>query len=687
MNTEKRRPLWQVLLIFAAIFLALSVFLGVIFQFYITPQAAENHNGYYSVNCKNYKAPYLLPDEPFTLRQSFVAKDSLSGYEIFINFTEEKKEERALKSANGAFVDVKGTLRVRLLDTDGNVVDDYALTDSQLNEALYFGRIMHNFDSLISGNVRGQTFTLEITGNFPKNSGIYLAASDYDYYKDGDLTADGVPLQKDLAFYTLSPIYTMARLLFLAFSVGLLAAFTIVYFCAYVFRVKKHTLFFVTVLVMGIGYTALITPFAAPDETVHYYTAYRFANAVTFTEKTETPDHTVYVRACDTDYNGMLSNFYGQNYLPTVSTYATAINNVLGVQENEEQIEYESDFTSGNYVCYAAAGFGIAIAKVLRLPSALTMYFGRLMNLLLFAFLGACAVKKMPFGKNIFFVVALLPLTLQQAASFSYDSVIIAFAFYYLALCMYLAYTAEKIRIWDIVALVICLTVFCAPKAGVYIVLLALLPIVLFNPKLQKKQKFGLVGGAALCALLCLVAFNAHRLSGESSAYSSPEIPKYTLGYIFTNTKDFITLLANTYFTEKETWMYSLFGSDMAWVNLTVEKTWALIFATLLVAGGIRYTESLEPQMRKIDKLFLATAVLLCIAGFSAAAYLWTTTDVTFVEGLQTRYILPALPMLLLLFRIPAVSWRKDITNFLTVAMVVTNALYIVDALKVTLLS
>lgn len=35
---------------------------------------------------------------------------------------------------------------------------------------------------------------------------------------------------------------------------------------------------------MGLGYTAPITPFAVPEETVHYCTAYRFANVLTGTE-------------------------------------------------------------------------------------------------------------------------------------------------------------------------------------------------------------------------------------------------------------------------------------------------------------------------------------------------------------------------------------------------------------------
>ena len=686
MEKTEKKPLWQVLCIFAAIFLVLCIFFGLVFQFYITPQAAEKKLGYYSVNCKNGNAQYLLPSDTFTLQQRFVAKDALSGYEIFVGFTEEKAAERAEQAAeSGEWIDISGALRIRLLDSDGNVLDDYDLDAELLNAAWYRGRIIRNLDPVISGNVRGQTFTLEITGEFPKDAGVYFAVSDHDYYLDGELTENGVPLSADLTFYMLSPIYTFARILFLAFAVGLLAAFTVVYFCAYVFRVKKHTLFFVTVLIMGLGYTALITPFAAPDETLHYYTAYRFANAITGTAQTDTPDETVYVRACDTDYNGMLSNFYGQNYVPTVSTYATAVNNVLGVGESEEQIKIYSDYISGNYFCYAASGFGIAVGKVLHLSSVLTMYLGRIMNLLLFAFLGALAVKKIPFGKNIFFAAALLPLTLQQAASFSYDAVIIAFAFYYLAECAHLAYTAEKIRLWDIVQLVLCMAVFCAPKAGIYIVLLGALPIILFNKKLPKKQRIGLVCGIAVCALLWLAVFNIQRVGGAGNA--EEDTVYYSLGYIFENPLGFVRLWVNTYFQEKETWLYSLFGSDMAWVNLKVEKSWALVFATLLFAGSIRYSKAVEPKMRNTDKLFFGASILLCIAGFCAAAFLWTPIEETCVFGLQTRYIIPVLPMILLLLRVSSISCRKDITNFLTVTAVLVHALYIVDALQVTMLS
>ncbi len=621
----------------------------------------------------------------FTFTQSFTAKDSLSGYTLFINFTDEKKEERSKLSVNGEFVDVKGALRVVLRNQAGDVVDDYVLDQALLNEALYFGRLVRTFDNLISGGVRGQTFTLEIIGDFPENSGIYFSASGNDAYQDGALYLNGAFAEQDLSFYIYSPIYTMVRLLFLAFSAGLLLAFTVIYFCAYVFRVKKHILFLVAVLIMGTGYTALFTPYSAPDETLHFCMAYRVSNVLTNTEKPENTDDALYLRACDTDYNGVISNFYGKHYQPTISTYAAVINNVLGASESKELVYYESEYIAGNCVCYIFSGIGIAIGRWLQLSSAVTFYLGRFMNLILFAVVGMLAVRKMPFGKNILFAVALLPLTMQQVASYSYDSMIITAAFYYIATCLQLAYSKNKIRILDIVQILLCMAVFCAPKAGVYVLMAGVLPIILCNGKLPQKQKWGAFAGMAAASIVLLAIFNLHRLSGVSDSAAQP-MTTYTLSNIFSDFEGFISLWMNTYFREKETLMYSLFGSDMAWVNLQIEKSFAPVFAALLILSSVS-GERQALRMRNSDKLFYSAVVLLTIVGFCAAAYLWTTLQANYVEGLQARYIIPVLPLILLLLRNRTLVYRKDLTAFITTGLVVTNIFYIVDALNIILIS
>lgn len=687
MQKETRKPLWQVLAIFAALFLVLSVFLGLVFQFYVKPKANDVQEVYYySAASKNRNAKVVLPDGDFSYTQSFIAKDSISAYEFFVGFTEEKQEERRVLSEKGIDTWVHGTMKITLKDSTGNILDVYEMNEQVLNDALWFGWIWHPLDTLIVGGVRGQTYTLEITGNLPKDSGICFDASDHDYYKEGTLLLNGEPLSQDLAFYVISPAYTMICLLFAAFSVGLLAAFTIVYFCAYVFRVKKHILFLVTVLVMGIGYSALMTPFTVPDETVHYYTAYRISNTLTFTkEKTDNPDLTLYVRACDTDYQGIFSNFNGKHYMPSTSSYATAINNILGAEESEEMVLRESDQISGNYVCYVPAGIGITLGRALHLNSVPTFYLGRFMNLLLFAVLGMLAVRKMPFGKNILFATALLPLTLQQVASYSYDSVIIAFAFYYIATCTHLAYRAKQIRVTDIAALLVCLMVFCAPKAGVYVLMTGFLPIIFWNKQLPKKKLLLTVGIAAAGALAFMLIFNLSRLGG--SGYANNTTVYFTLSDILKDPKAFVALWVNAYFESKEVWFYSLFGSDMAWVNLKVEKSFALVFGSLLLISSVREGERAKFQMRNTDKWFMIPVILLTIAGFCAASYMWTPIDATSIQGLQTRYIIPILPMVLLSLRNSALTYRKNITNFLTVSMVITNVFYIVDAFNAIMLT
>lgn len=682
MKKSERKPLWQVLCIFAAIFLVLSIFLGLVFQFYVTPKAEADKVGYYSVASQNANEKYFFPEGTFHLTQSFQAKDSMSGYTIWIGFTQEKQEERALLATNGEFVDVECDLRIVLKDADGNILDDYALTQFQINEALYFGRLVRTFDKLISGNVRNQTYTLEITGTSPKNSGLIFYMSDYDYYRAGEMTIDGTAVSQDIMFNVYSPIYTMARLLFAAFSAGILLAFTIIYFCAYVFRVKKHILFLVTVLIMGMGYTALFTPYTIPDEVAHYYTAYRVSNTLTATPEAENPEQALYVRACDTDYNGIISNFYGKHLVPSTGAYAAAINNILGVPENEETISIISNYITGNPVCYLFSGFGIAVGRWLHLSSVLTFYMGRMMNLLLFAVLGSLAVRRIPFGKNVLFAVALLPLTLQQIASYSYDSVILAFAFYFVAICFDLIYQKEKISWWDILSLLLCTTFFAAPKAGVYCVVLILLFLIPMNHRLPKKQAWGTVGGILVATIGLFLLFNAFRFSAPVTSESDP----YTLSMIFESPEEFVALWVQTYFVEKETLVYSLFGGIMAWANLFVSKTYSLAFAALLLISSIRGdTPNERIKMRGVDRTVMWGAVLLTAAGFCAASFLWTKAGTSYVTGIQTRYILPVLPLILLLLRNDALVSRKDITAFLTTGFVVIHTFYLTDLLKVVL--
>ena len=95
------------------------------------------------------------------------------------------------------------------------------------------------------------------------------------------------------------------------------------------------------------------------------------------------------------------------------------------------------------YVVSAAAVF---LAYVLHFGFAPALFLGRLANLLLFAALAALAVKTAPFGKRVFTVAALLPMTLHLAASFSRDAPLLGLCFVFTALLMDAAFGIRKRR-------------------------------------------------------------------------------------------------------------------------------------------------------------------------------------------------------------------------------------------------
>ena len=73
---------------------------------------------------------------------------------------------------------------------------------------------------------------------------------------------------------------------------------------------------------------------------------------------------------------------------------------------------------------YLPQTMGILLAKVLHMDAIWLLWFGRIMNLLCYGIIVASAVKIAPKWKFVLFFMASLPMSIQQAASFSPDAII-----------------------------------------------------------------------------------------------------------------------------------------------------------------------------------------------------------------------------------------------------------------------
>ena len=131
--------------------------------------------------------------------------------------------------------------------------------------------------------------------------------------------------------------------------------------------------------------------------------------------------------------------------------------------------------------------------------------------------------------------------------------------------------------------------------------------------------------------------------TGDGSAYLSG----YTLGYFLKEPLELIYMLINTILDKGGFYLESLVGYKLGWVEietsmLVVFLFWFLLFLSLLEVQGERV------QIKATQRIWM---IFFCLA--SAGLVLlgmllsWTPMGHVSIEGVQGRYFLPFLPILL----------------------------------------
>ena len=164
---------------------------------------------------------------------------------------------------------------------------------------------------------------------------------------------------------------------------------------------------------------------------------------------------------------------------------------------------------------------GFTLARVLGLNSIALLYLGRFLNLLLFAAVGVLTIKRLPFGKNVFFGVSILPMSLHLAASLSYDVVILAFTGYFTAVCLDLAYKADTVKVKDVIALAVVMAVMgpCKMVYGAIAGFCLLIPVKKFGNWGKWTVSAAAVLGSFLAAMAVVNLRTVAMYTQESDSY------------------------------------------------------------------------------------------------------------------------------------------------------------------------
>lgn len=399
-------------------------------------------------------------------------------------------------------------------------------------------------------------------------------------------------------------------------------------------------------LMLGLIFNFLIMVHGVPDEPWHIDTAYKYSNRIMLIKDTGDAN-TIYKRWCDVQMEDMLANGIESN------SYYQLLHHTLELPQDQELVEV-SYVDTGHIVpdiVYIPAAIGISIGRWLGLSCLLTISLGRIMNLLAFVLLAWWAIRMIPFGKNVMGMVTLLPISMQQAASASYDAVVHGMIFLFIAVCFWLA-KRERLRIRDYLLLVVLTSFIVMAKSAVYI------PVCLLLWMLHKKKdkhiltkKTLLIAGVGILLMAAVVKKYLPTimvLLGDAATGADSTEETYSLAFLLKHPLNVVYLYWNTLIESGDNHIRGLFGGRLAWLDIKINWSFLIVLMIgLLLLANVerdRYTGN------RRNRLLLASASVGTIVLIMLSMLLgFTEADAAHIQGLQGRYYLVVLPLLLFL--------------------------------------
>lgn len=481
-----------------------------------------------------------------------------------------------------------------------------------------------------------------------------------------------------------------ARLLVLgAASVVILAAS----FLCYRVLGKSDTVLFarrvfpVLLLVIASVFTVFSPAGAVPDEHYHFFRSYEYANVMTFQQEDVVRSEDLSLFQAQSGILDGSTDYAHWSRLEAGLLDGQVLSGEISLQDEQGifgQALDPLDISANGPQLKVPSAMGIMLAKALGVDAILLFYLGRFANMLYAALLIIFAVRITPVGRNVFMTAALLPITLQQIGSYSYDAATIGLAFLLTALLLNAICGEGKIRVRTLVGIAIvgCLLAPCK------VIYTAILLLVFFIPKERFTSNRACVlfkGGALLLAFAMIVAFRMSSVgslaqsSGGGDSRGAEHGTFYSLNDVLAHPRNSFMVIMNSLFANGGFYLSSAVGGNPGTLqpNLALPAfAWlGILFALLL--SGVRSKDD-DKVLSGGCRIVSTCAALLACAGAILSMWLgWTFNTEPVIQGVQGRYFLPVIPLLLIGMRGKVLSADANMGFPVVAAMSSIDFLYL----------
>jgi uncharacterized membrane protein len=410
---------------------------------------------------------------------------------------------------------------------------------------------------------------------------------------------------------------------------------------------KPENVFLIIGLIFGVAFLFITPPFQVPDEAQHFYKSLYLSEGHILPEE----DGNVYGLIIPESAFQLFSKFFDIGVNPEIKIKPSNITSLVNAPLNNDNKNFNHmsyvSIISYSPIPYLASTFFILIGKLLNCSPIILMYLGRLANLFLYLLIVFYAIKNTPIQKWVFLLLALMPMTLYEAASLSADSFTIAISILTISMFFKLAFDPGKktVNNRDISILLI-LAILIGLSKQIYLVLLLLFFVIPSHKFKNIKNRFMSFIFILLPVILIVCSWSLF-----TSGFYEPLSGISILGqisFMLSNPITFLQIFLNS-LTNHNTWYLVSFVGYFGWLSTPLPSALVYLYIIFLLLTSL-IDESIVTITIKQKFISLATLIISLTSIFVLEYITWTQVGNGIIEGVQGRYFIPIAPLLFLLF-------------------------------------
>lgn len=412
--------------------------------------------------------------------------------------------------------------------------------------------------------------------------------------------------------------------------------------------------YFLTVILLGIGCICIWPAFNVPDEKVHFNSVNYFVSEL----QGKNPDWgNIIMRICDNQIYpekirnepiypfakdlGYIDNFIGY--------YSNAFSKIFKSPKETEYINFYGQVVSKERIIYFIPHIiGILLCRALNANQFILYYFTCFIALLWNSSIITISFAKTKCNNILLYFLGLNLGLIQQMCHFTYDGTIYALAF---AFVLFVFSFYKKRKISDLIASVVCLVLLFPAKGQIY------MPLCLFYLLLIEKQIKSLLKNKRNIYIFVTASIVVLLVIYISYIVKNPGLYNFDntqMGFIRTRTyallHPFSTILRFFYtFAIK----FREFFGGLVGLLLGVRKWYVSFFCVVCYFVLLYYAlaDKTNSGISKSQKLVcVIVSLLVSLSIFAGMLVTYASTIYIYVGGIQGRYFIPILPLILLSF-------------------------------------